>query len=77
MCLFLSRNLNTVIICLNTVINDSLKELTLSEESHSKNNLQQAATLRTYRLCNRERQTDNYLRVRLNRQQRSMLCQLT
>ncbi len=32
-------------------------------KSHWKNDLQQAAKLRTYRLCKRERQTENYLRV--------------
>ncbi len=63
-------------ICLTNVVNNALKELTLHEESHWINDLQQAAKLRTYRLCKRERQTENYLRVRLNRQQRSMLCQL-
>ncbi len=63
-------------ICLKNVVNKALKELTLHGESHYKNDLQQASTLRTYILCKRERQTDNYLRVRLNRQQRSMLCQL-
>ncbi len=52
------------------------KQIMRHQVGHWKNDLQKGATLRTYRLCKRERQTENYLRVRLNRQQRSMLCQL-
>ncbi len=47
-----------------------------NEEQLQKLDLQQAPTLRKYRLCKREMQTEIYLRVRLNQQQRSMLCQL-